>query len=90
MEASKVDIKEKIPASRKLQRTDARALLTKASSMIVAKGKKVQEFKGGKAPSKEAVDAMLGSTGNLRAPAIVVGKKLLIGFNEEVYAKTFG
>ena len=86
MEARSVNIKEQIPASRKLQRDDAEALLAKASSMTVAKGKKVQEFKG---VSDEAVDAMLGSTGNLRAPAIVVGKKLLIGFNEDVSSGVF-
>lgn len=89
MEARSVNIKEKIPASRKLQRKDAEALLAKAGTMTVAKGKKVQEFKGGTA-QKDAVDAMLGSTGNLRAPAIVSGKKLLIGFNEEAYAEVFG
>lgn len=57
--------------------------------MTVAKGKKVTEFKGGKKDS-EAITAMLGSTGNLRAPAIVVGKKLLIGFNEDAYSEVFG
>jgi arsenate reductase-like glutaredoxin family protein len=90
LEASSVDIKETIPASRKLQREDAQALLAKAGKMTVSKGKKVQEFKGGKGATDEAVDAMLGSTGNLRAPAIVVGKTLLIGFNEDVYAGVFG
>lgn len=90
MEASSVDIKETIPASRKLQREDAQALLAKASKMTVSKGKKVQQFKGGNAATEEAVDAMLGSTGNLRAPAIVAGKTLLIGFNEEVYTGVFG
>ena len=90
MEASTVAIKETIPASRKLQRTDAEALLAKASKMTVAKGKKTQEFKGGEAATSEAIDAMLGSTGNLRAPAIVAGKTLLIGFNEEVFESVFG
>ncbi len=90
MEASDIQIKETIPASRKLQRADAEALLAKASKMTVAKGKKVQEFAGGAKATDEAVTAMLGSTGNLRAPAIVRGKTLLIGFNEDVYAKTFG
>ena len=33
---------------------------------------------------------MLGSTGNLRAPAIVVGKTLLVGFNEDAYTAVFG
>ncbi len=53
--------------------------------MIVAKGKKVDEFEtAGKAP-KAAVDAMLGPTGNLRAPTLQVGKTVLVGFNEEIY-----
>ncbi len=90
MEASDIRIKETIPASRKLQRADAEALLAKASRMTVAKGKKVQDFAGGAKATDEAVDAMLGSTGNLRAPAIVRGKTLLVGFNEDVYTKTFG
>lgn len=35
------------------------------------------------------VEAMLGPTGNLRAPTVKVGDKLLIGFNDELFAKTF-
>ena len=89
MEASKVSIETTVPASRKLQREDAQALLAKASKMIVAKGKKVVEFKGGAAATDEAVDAMLGSTGNLRAPTSVVGKTLLIGFNEDAFNGVF-
>ncbi len=33
---------------------------------------------------------MLGPTGNLRAPAIRVGKNWLIGFHEEAYRERFG
>jgi arsenate reductase-like glutaredoxin family protein len=64
-------------------------MLKEASKLIVAKGKKISEFAGGKA-SKDAVEAMLGPTGNLRAPTLRVGKKLLVGFNEEVYRDVFG
>lgn len=28
---------------------------------------------------------MLGPTGNLRAPTLCIGKKLIVGFHEEVY-----
>ena len=53
--------------------------------MVVAKGKKLDTFAtAGKAP-KAAVDAMLGPTGNLRAPCLRVGKTVLVGFNEEAY-----
>ena len=90
MEASNIEVKETVPASRKLQREDAEALLAKATKMTVAKGKKVQTFKGGKNAPTEAVDAMLGATGNMRSPTIVVGKTLLVGFNEEAFSEAFG
>ncbi len=64
-------------------------MLRSASRLVVAKGKKVSEFAGGKA-SADAVEAMLGPTGNLRAPTLRVGKTLLVGFNEEIYDKVFG
>ena len=86
MEASKIEISETVPASRKLQREDAAALLAKAKTMVVSKGKKVMEFAGGNKASEEALDAMRGSTGNLRAPIAVVGKHILVGFNEDTYS----
>ncbi len=46
---------------------------------------KSKSFPGGKA-SKEIVDALLGPTGNLRAPTVRVGKTLLVGFDENSYA----
>jgi hypothetical protein len=79
-----------VPASRKLQATDAKSLLKGASKLIVAKGKKVSEFPIGSRISGDAVDAMLGPTGNLRAPTAIVGKTVLVGFNEDAYATVFG
>ncbi len=55
--------------------------------MVVMKGKKVEEFAVGKKTTDEAVTAMLGNTGNMRAPLLRVGKLVLVGFNEEVYAE---
>ncbi len=79
-----------MPASRKLGRADAAALAKASSKVIVAKGKKVETFKpGGKAP-KDCVDAMLGPTGNLRAPCIRAGKTVIVGFHEDVYAEALG
>jgi arsenate reductase-like glutaredoxin family protein len=89
LEASNINIAEKIPASRKLQRDDALALIANATTLTVAKGKKVQTFSGSEKSSEAAVTAMLGSTGNLRAPTIVAGSQLLVGFNEDVYAEVF-
>ena len=59
--------------------------------MIVAKGKNVVRFKTSEALKNPAdmIKAMLGPTGNLRAPTILRGKRLLIGFNEDAYAESF-
>ena len=78
-----------MPASRKLDRKDAAAMVLRASKVIVAKGKKVDEFAGCKA-SADVVDAMLGPTGNLRAPTLRRGKTLLVGFNEDVFERVLG
>ena len=96
---------ETVPASRKLQRDTAVALLDAAMAVHVAKGRKVQEFSGDErltdaAPTTSmsrfsatgcrcGVDALLGTTGNLRAPTLRVGGTLLVGFNEAVYAGVF-
>jgi len=90
LEASDIKVKETVPASRKLGADDAREILEPASKLIVAKGRKLSEFKLGAAAPDEAVSAMLGPTGNLRAPTLKVGKTVVVGFNEEAYAELFG
>ncbi len=37
----------------------------------------------------EILSVVLGPTGNLRAPTILKGKTLLVGFNEGAYQETF-
>ena len=90
MDAKGIEAKEVVPASRKLGKSDAAALAKAASKVIVAKGKKVDEWKpGGKAPA-DVVAAMLGPTGNLRAPTIRRGKTVIVGFNEDAFQDLFG
>ena len=89
MDAKGIAAKEVTPASRKLGKREAMELVKTAKKVIVAKGKKVQTFPGGKA-TKEIVDALLGPTGNLRAPTVRVGKTLLVGFDESSYADVLG
>ena len=90
MDARKLRAEEKVPASRKLGRDDAIELLGDATRLIVAKGKKVTTWSIGATPEPDAVDAMLGPTGNLRAPTLKVGKTILVGFDEEAYASVLG
>jgi arsenate reductase-like glutaredoxin family protein len=64
-------------------------LIAAATKIVVMKGKKVTAFdlKKDKPSEEELLGVMLGTTGNLRAPTIVRGKTLLVGFNAEKYAE---
>ena len=73
-----------------MQASDAADLLAEASELIAMKGKKINRFDVTKEVSDEAVQAMLGPTGNLRAPTLRKGKTLIVGFHEETYEKLFG
>ena len=69
--------------------SEALALANRATRVVVARGKRIVEFKRSPEGFDEAtlLKAMLGPTGNLRAPTILRGKTLLVGFNEEAYRK---
>jgi arsenate reductase-like glutaredoxin family protein len=87
MDAKQIEPAETVSAAKKLTRKDAEEIAKNASRVIVAKGKQVAEFAtAGKAP-KDAVEAMLGPTGNLRAPVVRAGKTVLVGFNDEAWTK---
>ena len=80
MDARGAEIADRTPASRKLGKADAEALLEGADKLFVAKGRKQTEV-----PASEAgaADLMLGPTGNLRAPVVRVGRTLIVGYHEE-------
>lgn len=67
-------------------------LLGTVNELYVAKGKKVVHvnLKKDKPAQDELLKLVLGPTGNLRAPTLRVGKKLVVGFNEEMYEDVFG
>ena len=91
MDAHRLVPDDVVPASRKLGREDAAELAAKAKTVIVAKGKKLDTFKvTKKQPSDETVDAMLGPTGNLRAPTIRNGKTVVVGYNDDGEVNIFG
>ena len=90
MEAKGLTTDERVSASKKLQRADAEAIAKASKRMVVMKGKKISEFTVGNSTSEEALDAMLGATGNMRAPLLRVGSLVLVGFNEEIYSQELG
>ena len=61
------------------------------SKVIVAKGKRLTTFDLKRDPPdmEMLLKAMLGPTGNLRAPTVRKGTTLLVGFNEETYRDAF-
>ena len=48
------------------------------------------DMKADKPTDDELLAVLLGPTGNLRAPAAVVGDTLVVGFSPEVYAEVLG
>lgn len=59
------------------------------SRVVAMKGKQVVAFdmKKTNPTDDELLAVLIGPTGNLRAPTARIGKTLLVGFNEETYAK---
>ena len=86
MDAHRLVPDDVVLASKKLGRDDAVALARNCDTLIVAKGKKVTTFEVSADPGDEMVDAMLGPTGNLRAPTVQSGRTVLVGFNADEYA----
>ena len=70
----------------------AKELLKGASRVIVMKGRKVDTFdlEKNRPDEQDLLAVMLGTTGNLRAPTIVRGKTVLVGFNQEIYDEILG
>ena len=73
-------------------RAQTLALLQPPSGVVAVKGKKILRFSLTK--EQQLPDALLaaviGPSGNLRAPAIRAGKILVVGFHPDVYGELFG
>ncbi len=92
MDAHGLEPAEKVSASRKLGRDDARDILEASSRVIVAKGRRLEDFETGSrqtagAVDEEVLDRFVGTTGNLRAPLVRVGETTLVGFNDDAWSE---
>jgi len=58
----------------------------------VAKGKKYERFRldSESVDRQELIRKVMGPSGNLRAPTLRLGKKLVVGFHPEMYQELFG
>jgi len=63
-----------------------------ANDIYAAKGKKVVHvnMKKDKPDDETLAKLIVGPSGNLRAPTLLKGKTLVVGFNQETYQQLFG
>jgi hypothetical protein len=86
-------IKETVDANKDRHgRAEAIALARSAKRVVTGRGKNVVTFDMRKDPPDDntLAAAILGPTGNLKAPTLRIGDTLLVGFNAEAYKKVFG
>jgi hypothetical protein len=80
--------------ARKERRDPKQALVLarQANKIVVMKGKKVVTFDMKKNPPDDAtlLSHLIGPTGNLRAPTVLKGKTMLVGFDAETYKEGLG
>lgn len=62
-------------------------LLQGAEEVIVGRGRKVVVLHPATDTREDILAHCLGRSGTLRAPALKIGKRFLVGFNEEMYRK---
>jgi arsenate reductase-like glutaredoxin family protein len=85
-------VKETVNADKaRLPPTAVLELLQKLTRVVATRGKQVVVFdlKKDRPDDETLLEHLLGRTGNLRAPALIVGKTLLVGFNPEAYGSAF-
>lgn len=60
-------------------------LLKGATSIITAKGAKVQDWNPHSDGKSEILKQVMGPSGNLRAPTLRVNDDFIVGFNADLY-----
>ena len=69
----------------KIADSDAWEILGNAEKLIVGRGKKILIFDPRQDDQAEIMKVCLGRTGNLRAPTLKIGNKVVVGYNDEMY-----
>ena len=97
MEDHKLEVKAVTDAKKEtIIAEEGLKLAAAATAIHAAKGKKLVSFKlkGGKLQDEATDDdlrkAIIGPSGNLRAPTIWVGKTMVVGFSPELYEQALG
>lgn len=92
LKARMIPVRETVVAERqKLGPDDALAMARRASHIWVTRGEKLHHFdmKAESPTDSELLRVMLAPSGNLRAPTLVFGEHLIVGFDEDAYRQLF-
>jgi len=90
LKARSITVRETVDARKtRYAKKDLAALFAGGERLVVAgKGKtEALVIDLTKKPSADELDVALGPSGNLRAPAIRVGKRWFVGFNSDAFEK---
>ncbi len=71
----------------KLDATAAWELLHNATEITVAKGKRIETFIPTPDSQEAILKAVIGRSGNLRAPTVQIANAFFVGFNEALYTE---
>lgn len=85
---NKIEASETVDARKeRIGPNEALKLAQKMDNIYVTKGKKVLHFdmKNEKPDEGQLAAVIVGPSGNLRAPAMVLNKTLIVGFDETTY-----
>ena len=88
LDANKISIRIQTNATKeRLGLKNATELLSEADHLYSSRGRKYAhiDLTGEDLTSEEVFKWMLGPTGNLRAPTVVYGRSVYVGFHEEAY-----
>ena len=68
-----------------MNQTEVWARIKTADSIHVARGKEVDVFNPNASPQDAVLKAVMGRSGNLRAPTLQLGDAFFVGFNAKLY-----
>lgn len=87
LERSGVAVKETRQARKEpLSDDEMRKMLRRVSRVVIARGRKADEY----AAKDVSPDMVKGRSGSVRAPLLIRGKKMLVGFSADTLEDWFG
>ena len=91
LDAKQIGIREVVEARK--QKIDAAAaweLLAKAESITVSRGRKIFTLDPKTADKTDIQPLVMGPSGSLKAPALCVGNRFMVGWNPDMYDQWLG